>query len=156
VQSLEGYGLGVDNTHYNYIDFESKKFNRVVKKVVFNGTENWSGPTSNGEFVLYSSELSDCLKSQGLILSNKFYCVFYDTIYVNAESTGISTVEEFKVLLSSDNLSIVLRIATPTTEDIPDIDNLISVEGGGTLTFENEHGYDVASTVYYQLEGVEV
>ena len=33
-------------------------------------------------------------------------------------------------------------------------DNLIGVEGGGTLTFENEYGYDVASTVYYQLEGV--
>lgn len=40
-----------------------------------------------------------------------------------------------------------------STEDI-DIPEIISVEGGGTLTFENEYGYDVPSEVYYQLEGV--
>jgi hypothetical protein len=41
--------------------------------------------------------------------------------------------------------------------DISDIlpaDNYIEVEGGGTLTFKNEYGYDVPSEVTYQIEEV--
>ena len=51
----------------------------------------------------------------------------------------------------------VFGLATPTAEDI-DItdDNLIGVECGGTLTFENEYGYDVPSEVTYQIKEVAV
>lgn len=40
--------------------------------------------------------------------------------------------------------------------DISDIlpaDNLIEVEGGGTITFENDHGHAVPSEVVYQMKG---
>ena len=46
-------------------------------------------------------------------------------------------------------------LSTPEVTDISDLlpaDNLISVEGGGTLTFENEYGYAVPSEVEYQVE----
>ena len=43
--------------------------------------------------------------------------------------------------------------ANNSTTDI-DIPDIIGVEGGGTLIFENEYGYDVPSEVFYQLEGV--
>ena len=46
-------------------------------------------------------------------------------------------------------------LSTPEVTDISDLitaDNLITVEGGGTLTFENEYGYAVPSEVEYQVE----
>lgn len=48
---------------------------------------------------------------------------------------------------------------TPETTDISDIitlDNLFSVEGGGTVTMVNEHGYAVPSEITYQIKGVTV
>ena len=46
-------------------------------------------------------------------------------------------------------------LSTHEVTDISDLlpaDTLISVEGGGTLTFENEYGYAVPSEVEYQVE----
>jgi hypothetical protein len=53
-------------------------------------------------------------------------------------------------------MEMVYELATPTTEDIPEIDNLIGVEVGGTLTFENEYGYDVPYEIEYTLNSNEV
>lgn len=56
----------------------------------------------------------------------------------------------FKAAMSG--VMLVYELATPTTEDISDIlpaDNLIGVQGGGTLTFVNEYGYDVPSEVVF-------
>lgn len=52
--------------------------------------------------------------------------------------------------------TLLYALANPTTEDISDLitaDNLIGVEGGGTITFENEHGNAVPSEITYQLKG---
>ena len=46
-------------------------------------------------------------------------------------------------------------LESPETTDISDIitlDNLFAVEGGGTVTMVNEHGYAVPSTITYQLK----
>ena len=46
-------------------------------------------------------------------------------------------------------------LATPEITDISDIlpeDNLLGVEGGGSITMQNEYGYDVPATVTYQVE----
>ena len=50
-------------------------------------------------------------------------------------------------------------LATTEVTDISDLlpaDNLIEVEGGGTITFENEHGLAVPSEVIYQTKGAAV
>jgi hypothetical protein len=31
-------------------------------------------------------------------------------------------------------------------------DNLLGVEGGGTITMQNEYGYDVPAKITYQIE----
>ena len=51
---------------------------------------------------------------------------------------------------------LVYELAEPIVTDISDLitaDNLIGVEGNGTITFENEYGYAVPSEVTYQLKG---
>lgn len=74
--------------------------------------------------------------------------------------------EEYNAIINKDgkweyshkgNIQNILWVplATPEVTDISDLlsaDNLISVEGGGTMTFENEYGYAVPSEVEYQLE----
>lgn len=40
-RTLDGYGLGINDTCYNYVDFENKKFIKNVNKLVFTGEEAW-------------------------------------------------------------------------------------------------------------------
>lgn len=87
VQALEGYGEGVSDTIYNYIDFERKQF---VQKV---------GKGASGE---------------------------------------------------------PFELAEPVITDISHLlsdDNYIPVEGGGSITMANEHGFAVPSTVEYTVKG---
>lgn len=69
-------------------------------------------------------------------------------VYINDSSyTDAAT---FKAAMSG--VMLVYELAEPIVTDISDLitaDNLIGVEGGGTLTFENEYGYAVPSTVEY-------
>ncbi len=56
----------------------------------------------------------------------------------------------FKAAMSG--VMLVYELAEPIVTDISDLitsDNLIGVEGNGTITFENEYGYAVPSTVEY-------
>lgn len=51
--------------------------------------------------------------------------------------------------------TLIYGLAAPTTEDISDLitsDNIIGVQGRGTMTFESEHKYAVPSEVEYQVE----
>lgn len=52
-----------------------------------------------------------------------------------------------------------VALTTPTVTDISDIfpaDNLLPVEGGGTVTFVNEYGYDVPSRVVFYEDSNEI
>lgn len=60
-------------------------------------------------------------------------------------------VASFKAAMQG--VMLVYQLAEPEVTDISGqitADNLIGVEGGGTLTFENEHKYAVPSTIIYQ------
>ena len=51
--------------------------------------------------------------------------------------------------------TLVYGLATPEITDISHLlpeDNLIGVEGGGTITMQNEYGYDVPAKITYQVE----
>lgn len=63
--------------------------------------------------------------------------------------------ENLENVLTDGSSETVYVLDEPEVTDISDLlpaDNLIEVEGGGTLTFVNEYGYDVPSTVTYQLD----
>jgi hypothetical protein len=89
---------------------------------------------SNGQMVIYDNVFSADAK-----------IILKDDSYTDAAT--------FKAALSG--VMLVYELATPEVTDISDLitaDNLIGVEGNGTITFENEHGYAVPSVVEYQLE----
>jgi hypothetical protein len=64
------------------------------------------------------------------------------------------TINTFRAWLASNPITVIYILETPIIEDISSLitgDNLIGVEGGGTLTFENEYKYDVPSEIVYQV-----
>jgi len=74
----------------------------------------------------------------------------YGALLVFYKSGTFASVEELRTAMSG--VMLVYELAEPIVTDISDLitsDNLLPIEGGGTLTFENEYGYDVPSTVEY-------
>lgn len=157
VQALDGYGLGIDDTLYNYIDWGKKQFVQRVKEIVFDGSddENWSVFNNN----LYTNVLDKVVKDKSLVLSDCAYTVYVGG-GVNAfgvETNGALDVASWKAYLAGNPMTVCYELAEPIITDISDIlsaDNYIEVEGGGTLTFENEYKYDVPSEVTFVTKEV--
>ena len=160
VQALDGYGWGINDKVYNYVDWENKQF---VKRVgcVDMGTLNW---TFNGVDIFYAG-ISDKSKGVSNFLSGKYpkanveFGVMDDgTITGNASLGDIIYVKDsaytdaatFKAAMSG--VMLYYELAEPVITDLSDLlheDNLIGVEGGGTVTMVNEYGYDVPSEITY-------
>lgn len=154
VQSLDSYGCGINSSLYNYVDFENKKFNRVVKKITFNGTEGWNTGSN-----LYYLTVDGMAYADGI--SNKeseYMSIKYEQLRFSVRDR-YATVTDWKTQLqewyaNKTPLEVVYVLDVPTTEDIA-IANIIGVEVGGTLTFENEYGYDVPSELEFYLNSNE-
>ncbi len=173
VQSLEGYGLGVDSTYYNYIDYERKVFVQNVEKVTFDGTEGWYIPTTvqDSESRYYQAKLQ--LAPLGY---DKGIANYYDFSEVGIRTTGkgwyllassyirvrpdlalYPDVASWKAHLaeryaSGNPLTVVYKLAEPIETDISAYlteDNLIEVEGGGTITAVNEHALATPSKIQF-------
>lgn len=174
VQALDGYGYGVDASYHNYIDWETKKYHKVLNKIVFDGSadETWRIETG-GFFATYIDDLSTAEGGSGraygicdnyesttsITLPDKtFFC--YNTNFGYASiafnDSGVSQdVASWRAHLSANPITLVYTIVTPEVTDISDIlpdDNLIAVEGGGTITAENEHSLAVPTEITYQME----
>jgi hypothetical protein len=173
VQALDGYGWGVDESIYNYIDWEKKQF---VKRVgcVDMGTLNWSLNTSSVPTVYYTRNVSDIKLAPSYSARNTgILCAKYESVSSNTLTMPDKTIMRDQtsavVYVSDNNYSndtnslkaslagemLYYELATPIITDISDLlpeDNFIGVEGNGTLTFKNEYEYAVPSEVEYQVE----
>ena len=182
VKNLEGYGWSAGSV-CNEVDFERKVFVKRVEKIVLTGNEGtytgYKAPLSGPPYVAmfknllteakYAKELNSDGSSKIIIglsdagmpvLSNSMNWVpaggigiWRDTIAIGFDE--VKTKEEVLALLP---ITIYYELATPEEIDISDIltdDNLIEVEQGGTLTFENAHGdsfrLPVPSSVEYMI-----
>ncbi|MBQ8393840.1 MAG: BppU family phage baseplate upper protein [Clostridia bacterium] len=176
LQNLEGYGLGLRNTLYNYIDFESKSIIKRVARYICTGNESWTewGSTET-ERKVWINVVDGSSKDNGDIKSNQKFEHTSDTTkpyrvdllsgntkIVYAMPVSEYTLDSWKAQLqewynAGEPLYFDYELKTPTTEsiDITD-DNLIYVESGGTLTFVNEYELDVPSEVTYQIKEVAV
>lgn len=178
VQSIDGYGRGVNESVYNYIDLENKTFVQSVKTITLVGTEKIVSSSRSNCFNLTSP--IDATTSLHLRNDVPYVCSHYTAVHYNDRAdktvymftggentiqfwdTDFATVEDFKAHLaelyaSGNPVKIVYPLATPTVTDISDLlgdDNLIEVESGGAIVFENEYGYDVPSEIVYQLKEV--
>jgi hypothetical protein len=73
--------------------------------------------------------------------------------FIYIKDTAYTDVETFKAAMSG--VMLYYELAEPIITDISDklpADNLIAVEGGGSLTFKNEYEFAVPSTVVYQVK----
>lgn len=169
IQALDGYGWGVNDKVYNYIDFEKKQFVKRVGRVdmgtlnwTFGGTDYFSTNLTNYSFPINSPYVAPLL------------CAKYDTVAQAQRKTGTISGynQSTSAILVTDSaytdattfkaamagVMLYYELATPVITDISDLlpdDNLIGVEGSGTVTAVNEYGYDVPSEITYQLKGAE-
>lgn len=167
VQALDGYGEGVNESVYNYIDFETKQFVKRVGKVdlgmidwLYNGYANDGTTTIMYSRLLSMQNLSPVLCSAfeqaertqwenltiGEIMSE------HDNYIVVA--TNYTDVATFKAAMSG--VMLYYKLATPEITDISDLlpgVNTIPAEAGGTLTMVNPYGYEVPHEVTYNLDG---
>lgn len=150
---------GINGNVYDYIEWaeDGSQKQGVRCGVADLGTLAWQVES----YYAYSLSLNPAAKHGGELL--------YTNLPTGIRMSGIDTAqaivvsfdegrydaETFKAAMSG--VMLVYELAEPIVTDISDLitaDNLIGVEGNGTITFENEYGYAVPSEVTYQLKGV--
>lgn len=168
VQALDGYGEGINESVYNYIDWEKKQFVKRIGRVDM-GTLAWTYDATNFRF--RSNSLEGVVKSGSreteLLLDDyavkskhedydatwdKVAYIYGAQFYVHDLAYNADAAA-FRAAMSGQML--YYELATPVITDISDIltdDNFISVEGGGTVTFKNEHEYAVPSIVSFTVD----
>lgn len=170
VQDLDGYGVGVNADFYNHVDFQAKTFVKKVGRVDL-GTLDFSVYNSNENRIVFTAQVENIKthyngETPAPILADGYRTVSQEQTWVAGDIAQSSrtddyksirvvekadvTLEEFKSLVNGRMLYYALE--TPEVTDISLIlqsDNFIKVEGGSTLTFENEYKYSVPSTIKY-------
>lgn len=177
VQAIDGYGLGIDDTCYNYVDFNTKKFAKPIIELDM-GTLDWMlvlsttsrfvaplpkagkptgsyGVAVNAICSIYPNISQNKLFSnnrgvaiQALVGSNVYV---YDADYTDAETfksamSGVMLCYELETPIETD-------ISAYLTDEYIEVegDNVLNVQEGGYLTFENEHKYPVPSNVEWRV-----
>ena len=178
IQNLNSYGVGINSTLYNYIDYNNKKYIQQVQKLILDGRndEMWEisttengygianfvctfkslgvlGYVANGSTNWYISN-----KEQQLTIQSETYTegVYLNTerVFIRAKSLVVNTIEKLRQYLSLNPVEIIYQIPTPIETDISDLlDNyFIEVAPNGTIEFENEYKQSLPSTIVYQVE----
>lgn len=168
---------GINETVYDYIEWEAdgtrKTLNKVIERILIDGVNcntAYQSSSINHAFLIYNAGKS--VKAKGNALCPDFPCTTYIKAYNGArgiyisgnelyvsfgKDSGIITIDACNDYFKNNPTVLCYDLVTPEVTDISDLitsDNLIGVEGGGILTFENEYGYAVPSEVTYQLKGV--
>ena len=168
VQALEGYGWGVNDTCYNYIDYEAKKFIQKVGRVDL-GSLNWalSGTGDNARFITLGIS-SLVLKGTTNLLCTKYTAIRWDNLvssnddmviatrtsdgYLGIRNLSYADATAFKTAMSG--VYLYYELATPVETDISAYidDNFIEVEAGGSITANNTYNQAVPSEITYLVE----
>lgn len=176
VQALEGYGWGVNDTCYNYIDYETKKFVQKVGRVDL-GSLSWSYNSQYDFFIAadqvedykYTTDIKGLCGKYNFVepadaasamanVADKSITFYRNTGTLNkriyVKDTAYTDPTTFKTAMSG--VYLYYELATPVETDISEYidNNFIKVEGGGTLTFTNTYNQAVPSEVDYLIEEV--
>lgn len=161
VKGLDGYGLGISDTVYNYIDWEKKQFVKRCAMVdlgtlewtlgsVFYASIGWKKGDYNllsAPYPVYVGGVSD-MPDKSMTINTEYGDLLYikDTSYTDAAS--------FKTAMSG--VMLVYELATPEVTDISqyitdDDVNIMKVGASGTITFKNGYAEAVPSEIEYQV-----
>lgn len=177
VQSLDGYGRGVNADYYNYIEWRNGRayFVQNTYRKVFDGTEELTCNTVNSGLYRYRHALTTpkAMTGAGSVIvrcthyrEGSVYDTYdqkYDVLGANEASifftdTSVQTgsVADMQAKLKAwydegDPLTVEYILAEPIETDITDLlrENFLKVQGGGPITAENEYQYDAPSTINY-------
>lgn len=168
IQNLTGYGWGINDTCYNYIDFERKVFVQKVGRArvsdlswVFDTSTHRANAVANDMQVATTRTLELLLSGYDSIHNGETYEASWDkviystypnTIYVTNKS--YSSLEQF--LTNEGNKYIYYPLATPVETDISAYltTDTIDVEGGGSIEFTNTYSQAVPNEIAYLFNAV--
>lgn len=158
IQNMDGYGIGLNDRLYNYVDFENKKFHKKVQAVkIGKDTSVLKNSQSSNDWLYYieytngSQAFTDIKCDRFTTLSNypiddKYaeHCsITSSIIYFNLKGLADENNEaSAKQWLIDNDITIYIPTKDENTIDISEyLDNLnfdsIEVGDGGTLEFKN-------------------
>lgn len=180
VRNLPNYGVGIPNTDYfnrirwrydEQADKWVREYKNRAKKIVLDGVTypvlqvakyvdlytlvfavGNTVPNTKVLAVGYESEVNNYTVGTNIFINANNY------ILVTLPDQTITTEAGANSYLQQHPIECIVS-QTETVTDISDLlpyDNLIGVEGGGSITMQNEYGYDVPAKVTYQIEEVTV
>ena len=159
ILDLDGYGDGVTDNVYNYVDWENKKYHKRVGKYTIDGSEDiykensyWVMKVTDFEKPRPSTKNAICVNFK----MGDGYLGKWGDVSFRRESNGFvfsdseskfANSNEVKDYFRQNNETIYYELNEEQIIDISDIiDNTfqepIEVEAGDTLTFRNSHGDD--------------
>lgn len=166
LQSMEGYGYGINENCYNYLDFDKDVLVRRVGSYTFNGGEGFTqGSTNSGKYRYAFDLLRMFIKpvqnnEMANVMMLGFETAKSDDVYMNkgelsVGSNGqvyfykenVQTVNDMKNYLKGKTL--YFEYLNPIENAIPPIDTFIDVSSGGRFTFENENQQAVPYEIKY-------
>lgn len=157
ILNLDGYGDGVSDDVYNYVDWENKEYHKRVGKYTIDGSENIVKEKSYWVMTVTDFEKPRPLTINAICVNFKVgrkYASKWGNVIFRTESNGFvftdseskfANANEVKDYFQQNNETIYYELNEEQIIDISDIiDNTfqepIEVEAGGTLTFQNSNG----------------
>lgn len=169
VRNLDGFGMGIDSTYNNRIEWVDDKVNFIkpCRVITLDGDEAWKENSKSGANKYFYFNITTIV--EGVCLCDKYekasLSVSNNTVGVNVatvsgslsvllrpENADSMSIDDFKKQLIANPVSIMVALKNPSSTDITDLfteDNTIKVEQGGTLRFVNEREMSVPSTISY-------
>ena len=167
---MDGYGVGINEDCYNYLDFDKDVLVRKVGSYTFNGLESFSQATTavTGKNRYWFTAISTLTKKptasnvKGNVLFKDLKTQNADTLYLAQENgiaieasngnitffiNDIQSVNDLKNYLKGK--TIYYELAEPIENSLPPIDTFIDVSSGGIFTFENENQQAVPYEIKY-------
>lgn len=151
ILNLDGYGDGVSDDVYNYVDWENKQYHKRVGKVDL-GTLPWENYRENVNLLFATNKLNNSISKSicskyvkkmntSVGKEDKFY--YFNPSNMVVVDSSYSDANDFKVGIQG--VMLYYNLAEEEIIDISDIIDTtfqepIEVEAGGTLTFHNSNG----------------
>ena len=173
IQNLTGYGWGINDSCYNYIDFDRKVFVQKVARVDL-GSLTWNYNSQYGENPAFycsnvlgiknvtQDQIFNGLCSLYLTTSrNDIYYNVVNKVVCLTGSDGLITIVDkdytdattFKTAMNG--VYLYYELATPVETDLStyaNLDDTIDVEPLGTLVFDSNNDLPVPSDIDYLIE----
>lgn len=173
IQALEGYGWGINDTCYNYIDFVNKKFIQKVVRYTFTGNETITKTsTVSGGGYRFNVSIPYTIIEASAIMSNTLeyqtQTQMYNTgradygiafrnanaVYIYVVELANSEISDMREWLINNPTTIYIELATPIETDISsylptDFNKIATNDNYTNIEFVSEYGYDIPNKVSY-------